>query len=116
MGLSPFSGSKCTISDPALAQYKVGLPNPKRFRITRSKQYPGSSAWTVVEAVYPDAKNYEGRKIMVYNHPLHAIHAQTELDPHFCDDESHLAPFARFEPTPQGWVVACDLAKIMASR
>jgi hypothetical protein len=111
MGLSPFHASPCKTSsctsegkDKALAvDPKFGNPNPKRFEIKRHKEYDG---WTVVEVVYPDAKNYEGRKILLYHCRYAQIAAQKELDPHFCDDGSHLSPFARFEPTENGWRMA----------
>ncbi len=106
MGLSPFHGSECQAGSlaPSPVDPRFGNPNPKRFQILRHEE---CFSWTAVEVSYPDAKNYEGRKIMVYQHTYAKIEAQNELDPHFCDDGAHLSPFARFEPTKDGWEAAC---------
>ncbi len=118
MGIGIMRGSKCSATSscgilkktsacgaPTVSRF--GNPDPRRFEIIRSAEF---GSYTVVEVVYPDAKNYEGRKVMVYACALDKIRMQSELDPHFCDDGSHLAPFARFEPTEAGWHAACDFA------
>jgi hypothetical protein len=51
---------------------------------------------------YPDAKNYNGDKILVYKNKLTQILSITALDPHFLEDG--ISPIARFEPTIRGWV------------
>ena len=88
---------------------RVGNPDPRRFEILRIVGFVGSG--TAVEVRYPDAKNYEGRKILVYRCSAKVIEEQKVLDPHFCDDSSHPSPFARFEPTKDGWEAAMRLAK-----
>lgn len=116
MGLSPISNSVCktdscasvSTSNASTTASRAGNPDPKRFSILRTAEFRN---YTVIEVVYPDAKNYEGRKVMVYACSLDRIRTQDELDPHFCDDGSHLSPFARFEPTETGWNAACELAK-----
>lgn len=50
---------------------------------------------------YPEAKNYRGDKIVVYNNKLTQILSLTTLDPHFLEDG--ISPIARFEPTIRGW-------------
>lgn len=86
-------------------------PNPSRFSIIRMAEYGNArTTATVVEVQYPDATNYEGKKILVFKAPFAKIKKQKRLDPHFCDD-GHLSPFARFEPTVDGWAAACKLAK-----
>jgi len=112
MGLGLFStcAAVSTCSVDGLAPRPVNNPNPRNFKILRTDEQAHA---TVVEIVYPDAKNYEGRKILVYLHPLATITAQRVLDPHFCDDRTHLSPFARFEPTATGWEVACALAAVI---
>lgn len=56
---------------------------------------------------YPDATNYEGNKVLVYEGVslLNILHQRT-IDPHFLDDETYFSPIARFVPTPEGWVMA----------
>lgn len=50
---------------------------------------------------YPEAKNYNGNKILVYQNKRSDILALKELDPHFL--EEGISPIARFEPTARGW-------------
>lgn len=87
--------SKCALGTAS----PLPNPNPRNFEILRHDEVGG---WTVVEVRYPDATNYEGRKVMVFHSRFADIAALESLDPHFCDD-GHLAPFARFEPTDRGW-------------
>ena len=61
----------------------------------------------VVEIFYPDCKNYEGRKILVYsNTSLECLMSCETIDPHFCNQPGCLSPIARFEPTEFGWGLA----------
>lgn len=125
MGIGPFrSTSSCKTDSygntepakPGSVDPKFGNPDPRHFKILHHAQFgqaKGKIA-TVVEVSYPDAKNYEGRKVMVYRCSFETVERQEYLDPHFCDDASHVAPFARFEPTEAGWKVACLLAEAMA--
>ena len=87
----------------------TGQPDPCRFeiRFTRS-----CGQFTVADVFYPDAKNYEGRKFLVYRATEAEVRAQTFLDPHFCEGK-HLSPFARFEPTKEGWLAALELVKAL---
>jgi hypothetical protein len=67
----------------------------------------------VAEVQYPDATNYEGRKVILYlNTTKRQLQVARRLDPHFCD-KPHVSPtpFARFAPTLQGWKAAILLAK-----
>lgn len=91
-----------------------GNPNPKKFTILRHFEYPHPrGSRTVVEVLYPDAKNFEGRKIMLYLCDFATVAQQSTLDPHFCDNimakahgSDYVSPFARFEPTIDGWRAA----------
>ena len=70
------------------------------------------TGWTVAEVKYPDAKNYEGRKILVYeNLTARELRKVSVLDPHFCENSHHPSPIARFEPTPKGWKYAIAFAE-----
>ena len=117
VGISPFgfgtSGCGClpcicpkdTPSPPP-----PNVPDPSKFNILRMKEV--GDYWVVVEVMYHEAKNYEGRKIMVYRANSEEIQACDILDPHFCDGK-HLSPFARFEPTKAGWAAAMSIATIL---
>lgn len=81
-------------------------PNPKNFKIEALVEIEN----TYVEVFYPDAKNYEGRKIMVYKGKVaEQIMKATELDPHF--QPEGLTPIARFAPTLEGKYLAMQLTK-----
>lgn len=81
-------------------------PNPKNFKIMKMIEL----ANTYVEVFYPDAKNYEGLKVLVFKgHCAEDIMAAKELDPHF--SESSLSPIARFAPTEEGKFLAMQLTK-----
>jgi hypothetical protein len=98
--------SSCSVdtSGSSVATYAVSNPNPDpaNFKILRAAHVEGAC---VVEVLYPNATNYEGRKIMLYEVPLEVVLKQKQLDPHFCDG-AHPAPFARFRPTEAGWTTA----------
>jgi hypothetical protein len=58
---------------------------------------------------YPNCKNYEGEKIIVFkNTTWEQVKNLKELDPHFTE-ENVVKPFARFEPTEEGWLSAVAL-------
>jgi hypothetical protein len=113
MGMFP---KKSCISSP----YAVpdSAPNPDNFKLVR--EWVTTRDWSslvkdlrlVVEVHYPDAKNFEGRKVMVYA-GVSSFAAIVEknlgrLDPHFADHK--YAPIARFPPTQEGWDRACSFA------
>src|SRR5271157_3918086 len=65
-------------------------PDPKNFKIEKILELEN----TYVEVLYPDAKNYEGLKVMVFKGKVaKKILALTELDPHF-DNSGKLSPIA----------------------
>lgn len=86
-----------------LDHIKPSPPNPYVFQVERQVSMAG---WTILMVRYPDATNYEGRKILVYHHPIQVVLEQKKLDPHFCDEQGCISPVARFEPTEQGWMMA----------
>lgn len=73
-------------------------PNPGNFEIVEVVELEN----TYVEVHYPDATNYEGRKILVYRGKRAAeVRNAKELDPHF-EKNATLSPIARFEPSLAG--------------
>lgn len=117
MGMGfPFGGSSYSRSsrsydsapaEPAAKRAKPkpvpGDPNPARFKVL---QAVWCGKLIAVEVIWPDAKNYDGRKIAVYRATLAEIANAKELDPHFGEERGPLVPIARFEPTPEGWQMA----------
>lgn len=92
----------------------AGNPVPTRFEIKHCLQVKNN---VVLWIVYPDAKNYEGNKIILYKGAdAYVIRNLKHIDPHFTDDESAEVvtnPFARFEPTARGLKVALELAETL---
>ena len=85
-----------------------GDPVPARFRIERTFS---RGAWTAAVIVWPDAANYEGRKVAVYKTSLKELVEARVLDPHFQEERGPLVPVARFEPTSRGWKLAVSLVE-----
>lgn len=94
--------------NPVSVAPRPSAPNPGRFEIERLDDM---GSWTMIMVRYLDATNYEGRKILVYRHPAGVVRSQTNLDPHFCDQPGCISPFARFEPTEDGWLAGYLLVK-----
>jgi hypothetical protein len=118
MGLS--IGSSCSYDEkrkytvPVADSEPQKLPNPdpKKFIVNRTFVCSGNTACMVVAVNYPDCTNYEGDKILLFVGDVPNFNKVTKLDPHFCEGD-HLSPFARFEPTNQGWIQAVALAERM---
>ena len=106
--------SPCSLSDPeprnpTKDQIIYNNPDPSRFVIEKIKSIEN---FTIVKVHYPNCNNYEGRKILVYKNIISdKIIKSTALDPHFCDDDTHISPVARFEPTNRGWRYAISFCK-----
>lgn len=90
-----------------------GDPNPARFEFLRLEHI---GAFCVAEVLYPDAKNFDGKKIAVYRATPEELWRTSRLDPHFQEKRGPLVPIARFEPTPEGWEMAVWLAKKLGER
>lgn len=85
-------------------------PNPSVFSIIKIASCNRNVAIVIK---YPNCKNYEGDKIIVYrNVAVSEVLGAREIDPHF-KDAGKLKPFARFEPTDEGWDKAMWLLKII---
>ena len=81
------------------------------FSISKVKiiRHLESNGFLVLEVVYEECKNYEGRKILVYKGPtLVDMFNQKEIEPHFLEskDSKLYHPIARFVPTEEGWEYA----------
>lgn len=78
-------------------------PNPAKFTIKNHYENNGNIAIVVN---YPNCKNFEGNKIIVFkNATWEQICNLKEIDPHFIDSDT-IKPYARFEPTTDGWLSA----------
>lgn len=90
-----------------------GDPNPERFEFIRLERI---GAYCIAEVLWPDAKNFDGRKIALYRATPDELRKATRLDPHFQETRGPLVPVARFEPTEDGWQMARMLAKRLDRR
>lgn len=96
-----------------LAEFeRLPNPDPANWKIERVEQIGPNLA---IELAYPDCKNFEGKKVMVYlNTTLVDLVNQKKIDPHFSNDKKLKSPFARFEPTKDGWEMAVHIATMWA--
>lgn len=85
-------------------------PDPSRYSLLRMHI---SFNWIVLQLQYLNCTNYEGKKILVFKDvTFENILDQKLIDPHFSDDKSFISPFARFEPTEEGWNAAIDFIRL----
>jgi hypothetical protein len=97
---------------PIIAEPKL-QPNPKNWEILK---YIESGKHLLVKIKYPDCTNYEGKKILLYrNTTLNQLKKQGSIDPHFSNNKYFKSPFARFEPTEEGWNLGLDVLFMMAT-
>lgn len=83
---------------------KTTMGDASKFKILRHEEV---GRFLIVGIEYPDCKNYEGRKVLVYrNVSMEELKAQGSIDPHFCDNKDFRSPIARFVPTNEGWTMA----------
>ncbi len=82
-------------------------PNPSNFKVKTCHKI--GNYW-VSKINYPDAKNFEGDKILLTTwNPL----TMTVIDPHF---EKNSGILARFEPTKLGWDLAIKTANLLVDK
>ena len=88
-------------------------PDPANYRILRSDKY---GPFLLVEVLYPDCTNYEGRKILLYKGvTLADLDRQGSIDPHFSENSKFASPIVRFMPTETGWEMGrCMMAMPLA--
>lgn len=116
MGIGPkISSSICDTPQPRRAapgQVTTPNPNPYRYKVV---SYQGPHPYRVLEVTYPDATNFEGRKILLFKDvTLTDLRLQGFIDPHFSDGPG-VHPIARFVPTPEGMAMALKLAYLLAT-
>ena len=95
--------SACT----ARAEKDSKNPDPTNFKILDYLQQGNN---LLVKINYPNAKNFEGDKIMLYeNVTLLQLINSKSIDPHFSNSKDCIAPIARFVPTEFGWKLGMEL-------
>lgn len=113
MGISPFfrggdDAFPCGPPPRKVAPVDIN-PDPKKFRIESVMEFGSVIVATVT---YSGCTNFEGKKILVFKNMSAArLFDLKVLDPHFSKEEN--APFARFEPTPEGLKVASRMAAFL---
>jgi hypothetical protein len=112
MGIYLFSSS--CVHDTPTDPPTDGNPNKFRYRIGKSYHASNVSHPVAVELFYPDCKNYGGRKILVYRSlkDFDMTIKNGHVDPHFL--EGQISPVARFEPTDEGWTLACNFTEVLS--
>ena len=104
MGIGPGNRCKGIIYQDKIVNIN---PNPSKFKIIKIFELEN----TYAEILYPDCKNYEGLKILVFKGKVAGqLSKIKEIDPHF-DDKKQLSPMARFKPDNEGRWLALKLAK-----
>lgn len=81
-------------------------PDPLHYEIL--EHYSTKEAFCL-RVRYLGCTNREGVKIMVYRGDIMLLIKHQLLDPHFGSAEGRLFPFARYEPTDEGWRMAKEL-------
>lgn len=88
-------------------EYSLPNPDPSNYTI---EKHIGIRNYTIVQIIYHDCTNYEGRKILVYKDcTIDDLKRQDIIDPHFSENKKYHSPIARFEPTENGWTMAVNL-------
>lgn len=109
---SRYDACSCPMS--VEAPVPQGNPDPANYQIIDTLTIGN---FLIVEIRYPDCKNYEGKKILVYEGvPWLQLREQKLLDPHFSANKNFKSPVARFEPTDRGWRMAETFAKAMMEK
>lgn len=114
-GSAQRSASKSTSSGIRIGRGALlpGDPDPARFEIQYLEKF---GAYVVAAIVWPDAENFEGRKIAVYRCSPDELRKAKTLDPHFQEQRGPLVPVARFEPTDDGLDAARASARYLERR
>lgn len=79
----------------------TGNPDPSNFEI---KQVFAKGEYILCSIHYPDCRNYEGNKILLFKDlKVASLYNFNTIDPHFSNNKKFKSPIARFEPTAFGW-------------
>lgn len=106
MGISPFRGCFTDRTAPA------PNPDPSKWKLIKTVSFKYS---TVVKVYYLGCENFEGMKILVFEHNVGwKLDVTKPLDPHFSMRPN--APIARFVPTKKGWEHALEFAEGLSFR
>lgn len=109
--VSVFSKPSCNCQAVKPVTIVKGNPNPSNYKI---KKYEQDGIFLAVFINYPDCKNYEGDKILVFsNVTIEELKKQKIIDPHFSDNDEYHSPIARFQPTHNGWVLALEFIRFL---
>ena len=103
MGVGPRIVSSSSYDKKNTAFIPAGNPNPYNFKVIEAEQH---QEYIILKVNYPDCKNYEGNKVLIYKATLKDILNQKSLDPHFSDNKEKVSPIARFTPDDKGWKMA----------
>jgi len=80
------------------------VPDPTKWDLVDCFEHGG---FAILKLRYPDCKNHNGMKILVYEAKFVDLVKQKNLDPHFGDEkENYVYPIARFTPDDKGWKYA----------
>lgn len=107
MGIGILGGS----SGPSCEGYKPvkGNPDPTNFKILATETI---GHHTICVVNYPETWTFEGTKVLLYrNMTSEEVRNLRTMDPHFSAQLP--APFARFEPTPDGITAARFMARFL---
>lgn len=110
MGISMFG--RCQSSPYAAPESN---PNPCSFTIIKECVIvKGNNEFLILKVNYPDCKNFEGDKIMVYfgfNSSERLLkQSKGKLDPHF--SKEHTSPVMRFNPAME-WTTIIDIVNTL---
>lgn len=112
MGVRPF-GRSGEFNDVYGAP-KYGDPDPAKFTMKLKHQNScacGARKGYIVAVQYPDCKNFDGVKLLMYEGVYDDIKCLPEIDPHFSDKHFRYSPIARFRPTQDGYKLAIQALK-----
>jgi hypothetical protein len=102
MGLFPNKWKGACASSPYAVQ--DSNPDPSNFRIIEERMV---GKYLVLLVSYPNCKNFEGKKLMVYKHFKNSKELIKfnlgKLDPHFADRKG--SPIARFAPNEKSLIL-----------
>ena len=112
MGIGNLFGISSSCADLPMGETKLPNPDPKNYKILKHQKM---GTFLVLQINYPDCKNYEGNKTLLYQGvELEQLKKQGSIDPHFAENKDYISPIARFEPTKKGWMLATLLAGTIA--